>query len=75
MALQQCSLESHWPTVNSWGEWAKPISSQMDFWDTDKGIQHDFSHSQDTKATLLELDRTQLDPQDISSNNDESDIA
>jgi len=47
----------------------------MDFWDIDRGIRHDFSRSRDTKATLLELDRTQLDPRDISLNNDESDIA
>ena len=46
----------------------------MDFSDTDKGIRHDFFRSRDTKATLIEVDRTQLDPQDISLNTDENDI-
>jgi hypothetical protein len=38
-------------------------------------MRHDFSHSQDTKTTLPEHDRMQLDPQDILTDNDENDIA
>ena len=39
-----------------------PISWQMDFQDNHKDIQRDFSHLQDTKVILLQVDKTKLDP-------------
>jgi hypothetical protein len=51
-----------------------PISWKMDFQGNHKDIQHDFSHSQDTKVVLLQGDKKKLNPLPFSTYTVEIDV-